>query len=224
MGAEEGMEEIERVGTDDEDEEAEVEEEVTEDIPRKDVMEFSGSSDEKQLLVAASGEGGGTSSAGQVYNIGITSQQMEGGISSAAQVNCYGNTTQQGGGISFAAQVNSNANTTQQVGGGIISVAQGNSYGNMKQQVVQIPHLPLIGGLFNSAARANSNGNSAQKVNVVKDAKSKLKYNGSHRELAARLQKEILDRNTGVKCDDVAELSEATPTVDARVFPGIEDG
>ncbi|KAH0776390.1 hypothetical protein KY290_007801 [Solanum tuberosum] len=124
---------------------------------------------------------GGIRPAGQVYNIGITAQQMGGGISSAAQVNCYENTTQQvGGGISSAAQVNSNANTTQQVGGGISSVAQVNSYGNTMQQ-----------------------------VNAVKDGKSKVKYNGSHPELAARLQKEILDTNPGVKWDDVAGLSEA---------------
>ena len=48
------MEEVEGVGTDNEDEEAEVEEDVAEDIPWKDVMEFSSSSDEERLLVAAS--------------------------------------------------------------------------------------------------------------------------------------------------------------------------
>ncbi|KAH0716253.1 hypothetical protein KY284_009158 [Solanum tuberosum] len=45
--------------------------------------------------------------------------------------------------------------------------------------------------------------------NAVKNGKSKVKYNGSHPELAARLQKEILDTNPGVKWDDVAGLSEA---------------
>nr|XP_019066459.2 katanin p60 ATPase-containing subunit A1-like [Solanum lycopersicum] len=92
-----------------------------------------------------------------------------------------------------------------------------------------MPHLPVIGGLFNSAAQANCNGNSAQQVggnlnsaaevnknvnsaeqaNAVKDVKSKVKYDGSHPELAARLEKEILDTNPGVKWDDVAGLSDA---------------
>ncbi|KAG5575974.1 hypothetical protein H5410_056108 [Solanum commersonii] len=107
-------------------------------------------------------QSGGISSAGQVYNIGITAQQqMGGGISSAAQVNSYGNTMQQ------------------------------------------------VGGELNSAAQVNNNVNSAQQENAVKDGKSKVKYNGSHPELAARLQKEILDTNPGVKWDDVAGLSEA---------------
>jgi len=47
---------VEWVGTDNEDEEAEVEDDVEEDIPGKDVMEFLGSSDEDRLLVATSGE------------------------------------------------------------------------------------------------------------------------------------------------------------------------
>jgi len=45
---------VEWVGTDNEDEEAEVKDDVEEDIPGKDVMEFSGSSDEDRLLVATS--------------------------------------------------------------------------------------------------------------------------------------------------------------------------
>lgn len=46
------MNEVEWIGTDNEDEEAEVNFNVEEDIPWKDVMEFSGSSDEDRLLVA----------------------------------------------------------------------------------------------------------------------------------------------------------------------------
>ncbi|KAK6775780.1 hypothetical protein RDI58_026781 [Solanum bulbocastanum] len=65
------------------------------------------------------------------------------------------------------------------------------------------------GAEFNFAAQVNNNVYSAQQENAVKDGKSKVKYNGSHPELAARLQKETLDTNPGVKCDDVAGLSEA---------------
>ncbi|KAK4345318.1 hypothetical protein RND71_035494 [Anisodus tanguticus] len=45
--------------------------------------------------------------------------------------------------------------------------------------------------------------------NVPEGDKSKGKYNGAHSELAAKLEKEILETNPGVKWDDVAGLSEA---------------
>ncbi|XP_015054804.2 katanin p60 ATPase-containing subunit A1-like [Solanum pennellii] len=125
--------------------------------------------------------GGGISSAGPVSNIGITAQQMGGVISSAVQVNSYGN-------------------TMEQVGGLFNSTAQANSNGNSAQQVR---------GNLNSATEVNKNVNSAEQENAVKDVKSKVKYDGSHPELAARLEKEILDTNPGVKWDDVAGLSEA---------------
>ncbi|KAK4708515.1 hypothetical protein R3W88_029440 [Solanum pinnatisectum] len=113
----------------------------------------------------------------------------------------YRNTTQQvSGEISSAGQVYNIGITAQQMGGGISSAAQVNSYGNTMQQV---------GGEFNSAAQVNNNVNSAKQENAVKDGKSKVKYNGSHPELATRLQKEILDTNPGVKWVDVAGLSEA---------------
>ncbi|MCD7460809.1 Katanin p60 ATPase-containing subunit A1 [Datura stramonium] len=120
-------------------------------------------------------------SAGLVNNYRNTMQQLSGGISSAGQVYNYGNTMQQvGGRIGSTAQVNSYRNTGQQVGGGISSAAQVNNYGNTMPQ-----------------------------VNAVEGVKSKEKYNGPHPELAARLEKEILDTIPGVKWDDVAGLSEA---------------
>lgn len=52
--AEGGMDEVEWVSTYNEDEGAEIEDDVEENIPRKDVMEFLGSSDDDWFLVATS--------------------------------------------------------------------------------------------------------------------------------------------------------------------------
>ncbi|XP_019066956.2 katanin p60 ATPase-containing subunit A1-like isoform X1 [Solanum lycopersicum] len=115
--------------------------------------------------------------------------------------NNHRNTTQQvGGGISSAGPVSNIGITAQQMGRVISSAVQVNSYGNTMQQV---------GGNLNSADEVNKNVNPAEQENAVKDVKSKVKYDGSHPKLAARLEKEILDTNPGVKWDDVAGLSEA---------------
>ncbi|XP_059311828.1 katanin p60 ATPase-containing subunit A1-like isoform X1 [Lycium ferocissimum] len=119
----------------------------------------------------------------------------------AGQVNNYRNTTQQlGGGISSSGQ-----------GGWISSPAQVNSYGNSAQQA---------GRGISSSALVNGYGNSAQQVNAEEGAKPKAKYNGPHPQLAAKLEKEILDTDPGVKWDNVAGLSEAKKILqEAMVLP-----
>ncbi|KAK4354055.1 hypothetical protein RND71_026249 [Anisodus tanguticus] len=66
------------------------------------------------------------------------------GSSSSVKIKPINAPIQQGGGISSATQVNCYGNSAQQMGGDISSAAQVNSYENSAQQVVQIPHLPSI--------------------------------------------------------------------------------
>ncbi|XP_016513522.2 katanin p60 ATPase-containing subunit A1 isoform X2 [Nicotiana tabacum] len=89
----------------------------------------------------------------------------------------------QGGSYSFAGQVNNYRNTLQQ------AIPTLNNCRNTVQQGVQTPQLPG--------------------QNAVAGVKPKGEYNGPDPQLAARLEKEILDTNPGVRWDDVAGLNEA---------------
>ncbi|XP_016441171.1 katanin p60 ATPase-containing subunit A1-like isoform X1 [Nicotiana tabacum] len=100
----------------------------------------------------------------------------------------------QGGKYTFAGQVNNYRNTLQQ------AVPTLNSCRNTVQQGVQTPQLP---------GQVNNYRNTVQQVNAVAGVKPKGEYNGPDPQLAARLEKEILDTNPGVRWDDVAGLNEA---------------
>ncbi|KAK4379852.1 hypothetical protein RND71_001714 [Anisodus tanguticus] len=66
-------------------------------------------------------------------------------------------------------------------------------FGFRLQSLIIISFVKLLRGEWISSASQN-------------DVKSKGKYNGPHPELAAKLEKEILDTNPGVKWNDVAGL------------------
>ncbi|XP_016513521.2 katanin p60 ATPase-containing subunit A1 isoform X1 [Nicotiana tabacum] len=100
----------------------------------------------------------------------------------------------QGGSYSFAGQVNNYRNTLQQ------AIPTLNNCRNTVQQGVQTPQLP---------GQVNNYRNTVQQVNAVAGVKPKGEYNGPDPQLAARLEKEILDTNPGVRWDDVAGLNEA---------------
>nr|XP_033515046.1 katanin p60 ATPase-containing subunit A1-like isoform X4 [Nicotiana tomentosiformis] len=109
------------------------------------------------------------------------------------------NTTQisnqvQGGSYSFAGQVNNYRNTLQQ------AIPTLNNCRNTVQQGVQTPQLP---------GQVNNYRNTVQQVNAVAGVKPKGEYNGPDPQLAASLEKEILDTTPGVRWDDVAGLNEA---------------
>ncbi|XP_009615400.1 katanin p60 ATPase-containing subunit A1-like isoform X4 [Nicotiana tomentosiformis] len=89
----------------------------------------------------------------------------------------------QGGSYSFAGQVNNYRNTLQQ------AIPTLNNCRNTVQQGVQTPQLPG--------------------QNAVAGVKPKGEYNGPDPQLAASLEKEILDTTPGVRWDDVAGLNEA---------------
>ncbi|KAJ8551242.1 hypothetical protein K7X08_000612 [Anisodus acutangulus] len=84
----------------------------------------------------------------------------------------------------------------------IHSAGQVNNYRNPTQHNMRVEGSSLLGKVYN-------NGNTTQQGNPGEGFKSKGKYNGPHPELAAKLEKEILNTNPGVKWDDVAGLSEA---------------
>ncbi|OIS96835.1 katanin p60 atpase-containing subunit a1 [Nicotiana attenuata] len=100
----------------------------------------------------------------------------------------------QGGNYSFAGQVNNYRNTLQQ------AVPTLNNCRNTVQQGVQTPQLP---------GQVNNYRNTVQQVNAVAGVKPKGEYNGPDPQLAASLEKEILESNPGVRWDDVAGLNEA---------------
>nr|XP_016513521.1 PREDICTED: katanin p60 ATPase-containing subunit A1-like isoform X1 [Nicotiana tabacum] len=100
----------------------------------------------------------------------------------------------QGGSYSFAGQVNNYRNTLQQ------AIPTLNNCRNTVQQGVQTPQLP---------GQVNNYRNTVQQVNAVAGVKPKGEYNGPDPQLAASLEKEILDTTPGVRWDDVAGLNEA---------------
>lgn len=76
------------------------------------------------------------------------------------------------------------------------------------------------GGRINIAGQVNNYRNTVQQVNAVLGVKSTGEYKGPDPQLAATLEKEILDTNPGVRWDDVAGLNEAKKLLqEAVVLP-----